>query len=109
MKEVLKYILVVVGVFVLVRGYDYITKKPEPIDRAEDPKIIELNKRIDSVLNSASEDKKKSAKAMENFYLSLDSVKTYRKTAINENKKLKATPDTMLQHRMDSIVRANGR
>lgn len=109
MKEALKYILIVVGVFILVRGYDYIIKKPEPIDRAEDPKIIELNKRIDSVLNSASEDKKKSAKAMENFYLSLDSVKTYRKTAINENKKLKATPDTMLQHRMDSIVRANGR
>lgn len=109
MKEALKYILIIVGVFILVRGYDYITKKPEPIDRSEDPKIIAINKRIDSVLNSASEDKKKSAKAMENFYLSLDSVKTYRKTAINENKKLKATPDTMLQHRMDSIVRANGR
>ncbi|HRG36909.1 MAG TPA: hypothetical protein PK289_00095 [Bacteroidia bacterium] len=109
MKEALKYILIIIGVFILVRGYDYVTKKPVPVDRTENPEIIALNKRIDIILDSVSIDKKKSAKAMENFYLSLDSVKTYRKAAINENKKLKATPDTMLQHRMDSIVRANGR
>ena len=108
-KQGLTYLAVIIIAFVLIRGYDYITKKPEPVDRAEDPRITSLNRRIDSISNSASEDKKKSARAMENFYLSLDSIKTYRKAAINENKKLKATPDTMLQHRMDSIVRANGR
>jgi len=108
LKKVFTYFIIIISIVGVVRIYDWATKKPVPVDRTEDPRITELNKKIDAVLDSVSADKKKSAIAMENFYLSLDSVKNYRKTAINERKKLKATPDSMLNHRKDSILRANG-
>lgn len=108
-KSILTYLFLILLTLGVIRIYDYITRDPTPIVRTENPEVIALNKRIDILLDSVASDKRKSAKAMENFYLSLDSVKSYRKTAINESKKLKATPDSMLQHRMDSIFRANRR
>ena len=109
MKEVFKYLGIVLLVFILIRGYDFITKKPEPIDRSPNPEIVLLNQRQDSLVRGATQDHKDAEAAKTIARLTLDSVRIDRKKLSYEHKKLKNTPDSMLQHRMDSILRANGR
>lgn len=108
MKEALKYILIVVGVFILVRGYDYITKKPEPIDRSEDPKITAINKRIEAMMDSLAIYKAQSLESVKLARMSLDSMRADHKKSNNEHKTLKQTPDASLIHYRDSVRRANG-
>jgi hypothetical protein len=108
MKEALKYIIIVVGVFVLVRGYDYITKKPVPVDRTENPEITALNKRINAIMDSVVMYKAQSSESVRLARMSLDSMRVDHKKSNNEHKTLNKTPDASLIHYRDSIRRANG-
>lgn len=108
MKEALKYILIVVGVFVLVRAYDYITKKPEPVDRTENPEITAINKRIEALMDSVAIYKAQSSESVKAALLSLDSMRVDHKKSNNEHKTLKNTPDPELKRYRDSVRIANG-
>lgn len=107
-KEILKYFIIVVGVFVLVRVYDFITKKPEPVDRTENPEITAINKRIDVLLDSVAMYKAQSSEAVKAARLSLDSMRVDHKKSNNEHKTLKNTPDPELKRYRDSVRIANG-
>ena len=88
--------------------YDFVTKKPEPVDRAENPEITAINKRIEALMDSVAMYKAQSSESVKAALLSLDSMRVDHKKSNNEHKTLKHTPDAGLIHYRDSIRRANG-
>ena len=107
-KEILKYTLIIVGVFVLVRVYDWVTKKPTPIERAVDPRILRLDSEITAIHKELELSAKERAVRDLNINSRLDSIRIDRQKANNEKKKLYKIPDASLIHYRDSIRRANG-
>ena len=107
-KNLINYALMAIVVFGLVKGCDYITKKPEPVSREVDPRILKLDSEITVLKAELGLEAKRRDSASHNFALRLDSIKLDHKKAKNEHKKLKNTPDGELIHYRDSVRRANG-
>lgn len=107
-KEIFKYTIVVVLAFGLIRIYDFVTKKPVPIANTVDPRILKLDSQI-SVLSSKMEiEAKRRDTLYARFNSRFDSINLSHKKNAIDKKKLHNTPDSLLQHRADSIARANG-
>lgn len=106
-KEVLKYTLIVVGVFVLVQMYDFVTKKPAPIERTVDPRILRLDSEITVLKKEMELSAKERAVRDSNINSRFDSIRIDRQKANNEKKKLYKIPDSELIRIRDSIRKAN--
>ena len=107
-KTILTYFIIAFVAMGLSKSCDWITKKPTLVDRSDDPKITELNKRIDGILDSVAMYKKQSSESFKSAMLSLDSIRIDHRKSKNEHKKLKNTPDAELIHYRDSVRKANG-
>lgn len=107
-KNLINYAFMAIVVFGLVKGCDYITKKPEPVSREVDPRILKLDSEITVLKAELDLEARRRDSASSNIVLRLDSIKQDHKKAKNEHKKLKNTPDSELIHYRDSVRRANG-
>lgn len=107
-KNFFSYILVAFFVAGIVKGCDYITKKPEPISREVDLRILRLDSEISVLRGELEAEKKIREVSQSNFNARMDSIKLDQKKTKNEHRKLKATPDSELIHYRDSVRRANG-
>lgn len=108
LKNALIYLGLIVATFFLIRGYDYITKKPKPVSREKNPEIVRLDSIIKGIQADQAKEKLIRETADRAFISKMDSISINHKKGNNEHKTLKNTPDAGLIHYRDSVRKANG-
>lgn len=107
-SNIISWIVLMIITIGVVRFYDFVTKKPIPISRETDPRILQLDSEIAVLKSGFQKEAKRRDSAEANFIARIDSIKLDNQKAKNEKIKLYKTPDKDLIHYRDSIRRANG-
>lgn len=107
-KNLIQYTILAILVFGLIRGCDYIIKKPDPISREVDPRILQIDSEIAAIKSTINHEAFRRDSVDRTFSARMDSMRIDHQKAKNEKKKLKYTPDSYLSAYNDSLLRANG-
>jgi len=107
-KNIVPYILVVFVAIGFVKACEFVIRKPEPISREVDPRILQLDSQINVLNGLMMAEAFRRDSVDKNVSLRLDSIRLDHLKSKHEKKKLKNTPDSALAAYNDSLLRANG-